>query len=232
LPGGFLFAGFLHDILQDTFGRASHAGQVFCNRPDLNMIPIAPSAPVAHFINHLLAQESWARNKLLPHAGKIACIDLQTLQLRLKVASDGLLENAGADEQAQVTIYVKLSDLPLIAQNRERAFSYVKIEGDADFANTISNLSQNLRWEAEEDLSKLFGDVAAVRMVGFARSLHKTALEAHQKIQENLAEYFLEENPMLVRPQAVQGFSTEVNKTRDDVERLIKRIEKLERMRG
>ena len=191
-----------------------------------------PSAPFVTFINHLLAQESWAKNKLLPHAGKIACIDLQTMQLRLKVAPDGLLESAAADELAQVTIYVKLSDLPLIAQNRDRAFSYVKIEGDADFANTISNLSQNLRWEAEEDLSKLFGDVAAVRMVGFAKGLHKTALETHQKIQENLAEYFLEENPMLVRPQAVQGFSTEVNKTRDDVERLIKRIEKLERMRG
>ena len=190
------------------------------------MIPIAP------FINHLLAQESWAKNRLLPHAGKIACIDLQSMQLRLKVATNGLLEDADAKSEAQVTIYVKINDLPLIAQNRERAFSYVKIEGDADFANTISYLSQNLRWEAEEDLSKLFGDVAAVRMVGMAKSLHQTAMETHQKIQENLAEYFLEENPMLVRPAAVQGLAAEVNKTRDDVERLIKRIEKLERMRG
>ncbi|MBC3920598.1 SCP2 sterol-binding domain-containing protein [Undibacterium sp. CY18W] len=190
------------------------------------MIPIAP------FINHLLAQESWARDKLLPHAGHIACIDLQTMQVRLKVGADGLLEAAGADVVPQVTIHIKLSDLPLIAQNRERAFSYVRIEGDAEFANTISSVSQNLRWEAEEDLSKLFGDIAAVRMVGLAKAIHQTALETHQKIQENLAEYFLEENPMLVRPVAVQGMSTEVSKTRDDVERLIKRIEKLERMRG
>lgn len=190
------------------------------------MIPIAP------FINHLLAQESWARNKLLPHAGKTACIDLQAMQLRLTVTANGLLDNADARSEAQVTIHVKFSDLPLIAQHRERAFSYVKIEGDADFANTISYLSQNLRWEAEEDLSRLFGDVAAVRMVGLAKSLQQTTLETHYKIQENLAEYLLEENPMLVRPVAVQGFSTEVNKTRDDVERLLKRIEKLERMRG
>ncbi|MCH8619453.1 SCP2 sterol-binding domain-containing protein [Undibacterium sp. TS12] len=190
------------------------------------MIPIAP------FINHLLAQENWAKNKLLPHAGKVACIDLQTMQLRLKVAANGLVEDADAGTATQVTIYVKLSDLPLMAQNRERAFSYVKIEGDADFANTISHLSQNLRWEVEEDLSKLFGDVAAVRMVSLAKTVHQTALETHQKIQENLAEYFLEENPMLVRPVAVQGLSNEVNRTRDDVERLTKRIEKLERMRG
>lgn len=190
-----------------------------------DMISTAP------FINHLLAQETWARNKLLPHAGKIACIDLHAFQLRLKVGVDGYLESADAQASPDVTIRARLSDLPLMAQNRERAFSYVKIEGDADFANTISHLSQELKWEAEADLSKIFGDIAAVRMVGGAKSMFKTTQQTHLKIQENLAEYFLEENPLLVRPAAVQGFATEVNKTRDDVERLIKRIEKLERTR-
>ena len=60
----------------------------------------------------------------------------------------------------------------------------------------------------------------------------KAAQETHQKLQENLAEYFLEENPMLVRPAEVTRFGTQMNKTRDDVERLMKRIEKMERMRG
>ena len=185
----------------------------------------------ALFVNHLLAQELWAKSKLQTHAGKIACIDLQALALRLKVASDGMLAEAEADGLADVTIRLKLSDLPLILQNREKAFSYVKVEGDADFANTISHLSQNLRWEAEEDLSKLFGDVAAVRMVSVANSMVQSAKQVHQTIQENLVEYFLEENPMLVRPGAVQAFAAEVNKCRDDVERLIKRVEKLERSR-
>ena len=187
----------------------------------------------ALFVNHLLAQELWAKSKLQAHAGKIACIDLQAMALRLKITSDGMLVESEAEEDAvaDVTIRLKLSDLPLIVQNREKAFSYVKVEGDADFANTISHLSQHLRWEAEEDLSKLFGDVAAVRMVSVAKSLVQSAQQKHQTIQENLAEYFLEENPMLVRPGAVQAFAAEVNKCRDDVERLIKRVEKLERSR-
>ncbi|MBI3284835.1 MAG: SCP2 sterol-binding domain-containing protein [Burkholderiales bacterium] len=189
------------------------------------MIPLSP------FINHLLAQESWARDKLAPHAGKIACIAAEAFQIRLQVGADGMLQDADAHHAPAVTIRVRLSDLPLMAQNRERAFSYVKIEGDAEFANTISYLSQNLRWEAEADLSKLFGDVAAVRLVALGKSMVQTAQDTHQKIQENLAEYFLEENPMLVRPAAVAAFGAEVNKVRDDVERLIKRIEKLERTR-
>lgn len=185
--------------------------------------PVIPAA-----INHLLTQEPWARDKLKRHAGKTAVFDAGVTALRLRVSADGLVEQGSANDTASVIIRVKLSDVPLILRNREHAFSYVKIEGDADFANTISQLSENLRWEAEEDLSKLVGDIAAVRIVQGAKSAFATIKTTQQKFAENVAEYFLEENPMLMRPQAVADFASEVAKLRDDVERLSKRIEKLE----
>jgi ubiquinone biosynthesis protein UbiJ len=178
-------------------------------------------------INHLLAQEAWARARLIPHAGKIAVFDAGLMTVRLKVAADGMVEAAAADEPATVTIRVRLSDLPLIMQNRERAFSYVKIDGDADFANTISQLSQSLRWEAEDDLSKAVGDIAAHRIVASARSAFDGAKSLQRSVSENVAEYFLEENPMLMRPQAIAEFTNDVTRLRDDVARLAKRIEKL-----
>lgn len=191
------------------------------------MTSFSPATIFPAAINHLLAQETWARAKLMPHAGKIAVLDGGVLAMRLKVTSDGMLEAATADEAPTVTIRMQLSDLPLIMQNRERAFSYVKVEGDADFANTISQLSQSLRWEAEDDLSKVVGDIAATRIVAGAHSALNTAKSLHQSVSENVAEYFLEENPMLIRPQAVSDFTGEVTKLRDDVARLAKRIEKL-----
>ncbi|MES2024652.1 MAG: SCP2 sterol-binding domain-containing protein [Pseudomonadota bacterium] len=191
------------------------------------MTSFSPANIFPTAINHLLAQEAWARAKLMPHAGKIAVLDGGVLAMRLKVTSDGMLEAATADEAPTVTIRMQLSDLPLIVQNRERAFSYVKVEGDADFANTISQLSQSLRWEAEDDLSKVVGDIAATRIVAGAHSALNTAKSLHQSVSENVAEYFLEENPMLIRPQAVSDFTGEVTKLRDDVARLAKRIEKL-----
>jgi ubiquinone biosynthesis accessory factor UbiJ len=187
----------------------------------------SPASMLPAAINHLLAQEAWARAKLIPHAGKIAVLDGGVVAVRLKVMSDGLLQTSHSDEIAAVTIRVQLSDLPLIMQNRERAFSYVKIEGDADFANTISQLSQSLRWEVEEDLSKIVGDIAATRIVGGAHAVFNSAKSLHQSITENVAEYFLEENPMLMRPQAITDFTNDVARLRDDVARLAKRIEKL-----
>jgi len=195
--------------------------------PDLTSIN--PMKPAAAVVNHLLAQEPWARQKLLAHAGKLACIDLGALQLRLQVAADGYVQDAPAEQAADVTLRIKLSDLPLIVANRERAVSYVKLEGDADFANAISQLSQNLRWDAEDDLARVMGDVAATRVVSGARGLVETLVATNRKVSENVAEYFLEEQPMLIRPRMLQDFSSDVVRLRDDVERLVKRLEKLER---
>lgn len=166
--------------------------------------------------------------RLAPHAGKIACIDAELAAIRLMVGADGMLQAAPADIAADVTIRVKPVDLPLIAQHRERAFSYVKVDGDAEFANVISLLSQNLRWEAEEDLARLVGDIAAARIVSGARSVVGSAAAGSRKLAENVAEYLVEEQPMLMRPLAVREFADQVAILRNDLERLSKRIERLE----
>lgn len=186
------------------------------------------ATPAVATINHLLAQEAWAREALIRHAGKQACIDTGHLALRLRVGPDGMLEPGTSDGPANVTIRVKLADLPLIAQNRDRAFSYVKIEGDAEFANTISSLSKDLRWDAEYDLERLVGPLGSRGLVQGARGAAGGALGAGRRLAENLAEFLVEERPVLVRPTAVDAFAADVVRLRDDVERTAKRIAKLE----
>ena len=187
------------------------------------------TTPFVAAINHLLAQEAWARDVLALHAGKVALFDAGSIALRMQVTRDGMLDVAGPDQPASVTIRVKLADLALIAQNRARAFSYVKIDGDAEFANTISQLSKVLRWDAAHDLERWTGPIAAARIVGGARSMFETAQVTQRKLSENLAEYFLEEQPLLVRPAMLEALSVDVSRVRDDVERAAKRLAKLEK---
>jgi ubiquinone biosynthesis protein UbiJ len=185
-------------------------------------------APAIAAINHLLVQEAWARDSLALHAGKEACIDSGHLQLRMRVSRDGMVETSNSEEAANVTIHVKLTDLPLIAQNRDRAFSYVRIEGDAEFANTVSQLAKGLRWDAEHDVERLLGPIGATRLVGAARSVAASASATGRRLAENVAEYLLEENPVLIRPTVAEEFAGDVSRLRDDVERLGKRIAKLD----
>jgi len=147
----------------------------------------------------------------------------------MKVTPTGLLEVASDDAMVNVTIRIDAADLPLLLQNKERAISYVKLDGDAEFAQTISDLSQQLRWDSEQQLSRLFGDIAGKRMADTGKAIVNHLQSNAQKLQENLAEYFLEESPLLVRPARVSEFGQEVARTRDDVERLLKRIEKIEK---
>jgi ubiquinone biosynthesis protein UbiJ len=185
-------------------------------------------SPAVAAINHLLAQEAWARDALALHAGKEACVDTGHLRLRVRVSRDGMVETSNSEEAANVTIHVKLADLPLIAQNRERAFSYVRIEGDAEFANTVSQLAKGLRWDAEHDVERLLGPIGATRLVGAARGVAASAGATGRRLAENLAEYLLEENPVLIRPMVAEQFADDVSRLRDDVERLDKRIAKLD----
>ena len=196
------------------------------------MFPSSPqqalAMPALAAINHLLAQEAWARAALARHAGKEACIDTGHLQLRMLVAADGMLEASRGEGPAGVTIRVKLTDLPLIAQDRSRALSYVKIEGDAEFANTISQLANGLRWDAEHDLERVIGPLGAHRVASGARQAVQLASGAGRRLAANLAEFLAEERPVLVRPAMREEFAAEVVRLRDDVERTAKRIARLE----
>ena len=187
--------------------------------------------PLAAVLNHCLSRQPALRDKLAVHAGKCARIDAGATQLQLAIASDGLLEAAdGAD--ASVTLRVNPADLPQLLANRERAFAYVHISGDADVARTISEVAQGLRWDAEEDLAALVGDIAAVRIVQAARDAADNAKLGGRKLIENLAEYLLEEQPTLMYRRSGDEFAGAVATLRDDVERLAKRIASLEKASG
>jgi ubiquinone biosynthesis protein UbiJ len=192
----------------------------------------ALTASTVAAVNHLLAQEAWARDSLARHAGKVARIRIEqwrgNLDLCLHVARDGMLEAAGSEDAPAVTIHVKLADVPLILQQRDRAFSYVRIDGDAEFANTISQLSKGLRWDAEHDLERVVGPIAARRLAGGAREAASQAKAVGQRLVENLAEYLIEEQRMLVRDASGAAFGEDVTRLRDDAERTAKRIARLE----
>lgn len=184
--------------------------------------------PIAAVINHLLAQSPKDLQKLAQHRGKIALIDAG-IAIRLQVDDLGYVINAEEGLPAQVTIKIKPANIPLVLGNMEQATSYVTIEGDADFANVISQLTQNLRWDAEDDLSKIVGDLPAVKIVSGVQKVTTSAKATAKKLAENTAEFLTEEKQVLVNPAMVNAFSKDVVKLRDDIERLTKRIERLEK---
>jgi len=186
---------------------------------------IASQATVA-LLNHLLARESWARETLAPFAGRCARVEAFPFALLLGVAQGGLFE-VGTGEP-RVTIAVDSAQLPALLFDPQALLRNVRLSGDAEFAQALSQVLQNLRPEPEEDLARFVGDAAAVRIVGFLRAVAAQVREGSSRLTATTADYFVAENPLLITREEAEKFSADVATLRDAVERLAKRLERLE----
>jgi len=188
--------------------------------------------PFAAAVNHLLARETWARERLTPYAGKTARLSCPPVTLILLVQPDGYLsavDESEAHNAFDVTVSVPPDAVPAFLQGGQAAvMKHVKIEGDAEFATAIAKLAEHLRWEPEEDLAKLIGDGPAWRIASVARTVGDHALRTGRNLVESVAEYLLDENPQLVRRTALDDFNVELARARDALARVEKRIERLE----
>lgn len=191
---------------------------------------------LARALNHLLAQEPWALRSLRDFAGRVVRFDLTPLQVNLAIQPDGQVAQAAADAEPAVTVAVPLSAMPAILADYANAgqagvMKHVRLEGDAELANTVSLLVRHLRWEVAEDLSRVVGDVAAQRVVSGAGRVHQYALQTVRDLRDSVAEFLTDERPTLVRQLELERLSGDVAAVRNDLARLEKRLERLERAR-
>jgi ubiquinone biosynthesis protein UbiJ len=191
--------------------------------------------PFAAAVNHLLARESWARDRLTPYAGKTARLVVPPVTLTLLVQPDGYLAAVEEHDAGEVDVSIALAGDAVAAflQGGQAAvMKQVKIDGDAEFATQIAKLAEHLRWEPEEDLAKLVGDAAAHRIATFVRDAGERARRTGRNVIDSLAEYWLDENPQVVRRSALADFGAELARARDALARVDKRVERLEQKIG
>jgi ubiquinone biosynthesis protein UbiJ len=147
--------------------------------------------------------------------------------LRLAIAEAGLVSAGEGSPRSDLVVRIPPAFLPRILARDDAAMREVRIEGDTELAQAVDFLFRHLRWDAEEDLSRLVGDVPAHRVAATGRAFTAWQKDAGERLARNVAEYFTEENPVLARPADVRRFGAEVDALRDDVERLEKRIARL-----
>ena len=178
--------------------------------------------------NHLLARSGWARARLQAHAGKRARFDITPLSIAFSVSSDGHLASCSSDEAPDVTLELPLSESPLVLSGGiEALMAKVRIEGNAEFADAIGFVFRNLRWDLEEDLSTIIGDIAAHRVVSTGVALGEAQKRFALGLTGNALEYLTEEKPLLITRPMISELDEEIRMMRDAVARLEKRIDKV-----
>lgn len=149
-------------------------------------------------LNHLLENAHWARARLVPFAGRRARFDMPPVNFGFEITAAGTVAANADPELTDVVIRLPAETPFLLPQGIDKVMAQAIVEGNAEFATELSFVFRNLRWDAEEDLAKLVGDITAHRLVQGANRIVAWQQQAATRLAENMTEYLTIENPVLV----------------------------------
>lgn len=196
---------------------------------------------VEQLLNRNLPRSPQARALCAQLAGRCAALTIDGAGLRLVLATDGQRlalthgprpDGEGAAAPADVEIGgTPLSLLALLGPDAEGVIRRgdVRIDGDAQIAQGFRELARLLRPDIEEELSRLVGDAAAHSLARTAAGVFDFGRRLASTGSRNVAEYFAHERADLVPRAEADAFFADVDRAREDVDRLAARVELLAR---
>lgn len=181
-------------------------------------------------LNHVLEQADWATKKLRPFAGRRVRVAMPPLALTFAIEANGLL--ASGEGEADLVIELPATTPFLALQGNEQVMKAAHIEGPADLADALSYVMRHLRWDVEEDLSKLVGDIAARRVMQLFSAFSGWQRQAASNLAENIGEYLVHENPTLVSATDSISLTKNIADLSNRLDRLETRIQLYEGSRS
>jgi len=186
--------------------------------------------PFSLALNRLLEGETEARARLAAFSGSVIEVRAPLVPaLTFSILPGGRIEAGG--EQPALVMSLKPGFLAALAKGEDYLMREVEVSGDSRLAAEVLGLIAHLREAApdivEENLSRVFGDIAARRMAGAARDFLAWQADAAGRVAAAFADYATEESRLLVARPEHANFAAEVARLRDALERLEKRIARL-----
>lgn len=123
-------------------------------------------------LNHILMQEPEAQARLARKKGSVVHVRWGRFFLPLAITPAGLTDRAAVDRSPDLVL--SLQGQPPWEVARQVLAGHkpaVQIEGDVLLAAELAWLVDNLRWDVEEDLARLLGDVPAHSLTEAGRKL-------------------------------------------------------------
>jgi len=165
-------------------------------------LPLAQTGLSA--LNHVLRQQEWARGPRRAHAGRTVRMTVVTpmgpVSSDSRIADDGTLEAASvAAPTVRLTLTPSIDALfGALRDGPQGLVGHLKVEGDVMVAAAVGEIAQHLRWDVEEDLSRVFGDRIAHRIGETARDGTRQALDLRERVETGVRQFLVEEDRQLV----------------------------------
>ena len=184
-------------------------------------------------LNHLLDQNEAARQRLRLHAGRQLRIEVDSSAwpvpapppLDLRISDQGRLEAADQSVAPAVRMILRPSidaGFDFLRNGVAGMQRHLRIEGDVLLAAAIGELSQRLRWDVEEDISRATGDILAHRLVAIASAAMARASDLRHRAGRAFVRHWVIEDPQVLSRADLQSH-------RDELASLESRLDELGR---
>ncbi len=189
--------------------------------------------PVLRLVNGQIAQSTPARDLCEELHGRVIAVRVRDTALAVycHVERTGISLKGSWLEEPDAVITGSLIGLGgLVLDDPERLVreGRIVIDGDVEIAAAFRRLLRFGRPDPEERLSMLIGDAGAHRAGEMLRSLGAWGERLADTMRQNIAEYVTEERGDLPARGEAEAFYRDVDRLRDDAERLEARIRALE----
>ena len=123
-------------------------------------------------LNHVLQQEPQATERLARQKDRVVLAQWREFSFKVVITPVGLLDLASEGAAADLTLVVTDSSPLAIAQAvMQGEKPAVRVDGDVQLAAEINWLADHVRWDIEEDLSRILGDAPAHLISQVSRQL-------------------------------------------------------------
>lgn len=114
------------------------------------------------FLNHVLQQEPEAQQRLARQQGRVVQFQWRFVTVSFVATPAGLLDLAPEGVTPELTLSVtEESPLGLLRATLRGDKPAVRIAGDVQLAAEVNWLVDHVRWDVEDDLARIVGDVPA-----------------------------------------------------------------------
>jgi ubiquinone biosynthesis protein UbiJ len=169
---------------------------------------IDPASIPGAIANRVLERETWARQRLSAHAGRVFVIAVGPVATALAVDASGLVESTPLSGRApDLTLTVSPLDLPAFLAEPARWDRYVTHHGDPALAATLKELAQTLPWFIEQAFAKALGPIVGQRVADAARRLFAFPEYAAERVGDSVVSYARDEAGLLARAHEAEDFA-------------------------
>ena len=193
------------------------------------------AAALVSALVHLLGQNDWARAKLAMFVGRVvrigvdapALAGLPPPQLLARIVDGGLLELVPwpSDGEPEVAVNMLLrpsvdAAFALLRDGPGALSPHLRIDGEVMLAGALGEIARHLRWDVEEDLSRIAGDALARRIGGAGESGRTTALDVRSRLESSAIGYLAGDGGQLIAGGRLAALRAGIDGLEDRVARL------------